>query len=118
MSKTLQDLFNAAWERAKTPVKAVEPGQKVCLYRPGHNIPPCFIGVLIPDEKYHEKMEGLRGYDPVIRRAADIHDDVDVIHIVGLQGIHDHCDPEEWERLLRDYAKKYHLTIPGEQPSA
>lgn len=115
--KTLQDLFDIAWERAKIQVKSENTDPRgaiynTCLYRgPGGG---CFIGWAIPDEWYNAEIEGCSVENPPVCEAAGISDDVEPYALIKLQQIHDAYKPEKWREHLISYASERNLKIPDE----
>ncbi len=118
---TKQEIFNKVWERAKDPRRSVAPYSKrtgskqICMYRPGGGLPPCFIGVCIPDSEYISTMEtGIHQlacfgpWPPSLSR-----EEADVDYYAALQRIHDDADPALWPEKLREVAERYSLTVPA-----
>ena len=108
---TLQEVFNAVWERAKDKTKAVTDNRWAdCLYR-AKDGRKCFIGVLIPDAEYDPTMEG----DGIIQIKSKLPclQGLDVDRLNDLQIIHDAHPVEAWEEKLRDFALVYNLTVPN-----
>lgn len=121
--KTLQEIFNIVWMRAKDKRQALR-GNGHCSYRSDITDPTslaCFIGECIPDKAYIPQLDsdGNGNIDNAI-------DDVFYEHIHlfpvewdgmlgqlgSLQGIHDLYEPSEWEQELVNFAKNNNLTIP------
>lgn len=102
---TKQEAFNLVWERAKDKRRAVAHGR--CLYRAPDGL-KCFVGVLIPDEKYDAR------FDSEWRTTGEVMDcDKELERFLcSLQGIHDWTEPAEWERLLRQVALAEGLEVP------
>lgn len=77
-----------------------------CAYRTPEGL-MCAVGCLIPDAEYQRAFEN--------RRASDVKGRVSTLRmfdddfLTELQLIHDQNFPEEWPKLLRDFAKKYNL---------
>ena len=112
---TLQDVFNKVWPRSKILVKSMNTG--TCFYRdPKREAPPCFIGVCLTDYDFgHGKLEDIDGGVIGLRlegRLPKKFDNIDENALHDLQVIHDHKDPETWEKYLRLFADKHKLTIP------
>jgi hypothetical protein len=98
-----------------------------CRYRTEDGLSACFLGALIPDERYMPEMEGktagmLRDYGLLGAIGAQL-DDTQFLN--RLQECHDDAAAaeykgEEWLREalvnLRKVAGKYNLTVPKENP--
>jgi len=105
----LQEAFNLIWERAKDKTKATVPGQARCYYRsPNGN--RCFIGALIPDDRYKADFENIPLWE-IKSRLKDILEPEE-IKLGELQSIHDSCDVDAWKHYLCEFARMNELTIP------
>lgn len=86
-----------------------------CMYR-GSEGRKCAMGCLIPDEKYCADMEGNNIISPMIYNVL-YDEEIDVskhlIFLSHLQHIHDHCVPEDWERMIIETARHYNLELNG-----
>lgn len=145
MSKA-QEVFNAIVNRSLFAVKSEIPrpsgqtGQGSCFYRASStamggrygvqakmtgkdftNHPPCFVGVLIPDESYDSKIEGvvIEGMDTINDSIAYLFNgdqefnDPRVREIMSdAQRIHDWRSCDQWPEEFRKLAKKHYLTYP------
>ena len=108
---TLQEAFNAVWERAKDKVKAVTDNNWAdCLYR-AKDGRKCFMGVLIPDEEYTPDMEG-DGILQIIDKLPCLKG-LNVEYLNDLQIIHDGYSTDKWEDKLKDFALIHNLTVPN-----
>lgn len=120
-----QMLFNAAWQRAKTPIRAIYISPRtecdLCRYRVdgiGSNTEPencCFLGVSIAPKDYSRNFEGnnlarIRSTLP----AGNILKNADVALCQEIQAVHDNKEnkPEDWPDKLRKIAKTYYLKVP------
>lgn len=91
-----------------------------CQYR-GDNDRKCAIGHCIPDNLYDPEMEG---YTPThVNSAAEkvfievfgpeSEETIDRVELGCLQDAHDNGDtPEKMEKLLREFAESFDLTVP------
>lgn len=82
-----------------------------CAYR-GDNNNRCFIGHIIPDDKYSFEMEEWP-LPEVFSVFLDIelepeHEDF----LYALQAIHDYNQIEEWEDRFQEFAQIYNLSVP------
>lgn len=145
MSKA-QEVFNAIVNRSLFAVKSEVPrpdgftGQGSCFYRASSTAegqryevqanmvgkdfsayPPCFVGVLIPDESYDPKIEGvvIRGMDTVDGSIAYLFNGDQefnspfIIEIMSdAQKVHDFNSCDKWPEEFRKLAKKHYLTYP------
>jgi hypothetical protein len=108
---TLQEMFDTVWERAKTPIRCVDDDGR-CMYR-GAGGGCCFIGALIPDDRYDPGLE----YTPVdisngaLLAASGISRAYCGVAL-ELQTIHDEIDPQDWASHLRGIARRYGLRVP------
>lgn len=74
----------------------------------------CVIGILIPDSKYSEELEGKEVRNPLVLAAVgdEYSKDEDFLH--GLQVIHDMKDEKHWLDELFYYAEKCGLHYPSD----
>lgn len=82
--------------------------KKSCRYRTPDGR-KCFIGALIPDEKYSQKLENHTVALQDVRNAAGITSE-QVVLAENLQMLHDSEGILNWERGFRNIAKTYNLT--------
>lgn len=99
-----------------------------CRYRTEGGL-MCAVGCLVPDEIYHDSMEGtiLHG---VIERANEgmlpeplaqfVKAELEphVVLLRDLQYAHDHFDPEEWRDQLASTGERCGLTMPASSKGA
>lgn len=79
-----------------------------CRYR-GANGLKCAAGVLIPDDRYVEDMEGEPAdYHIVARVLSELGHDLDLC--MSLQMLHDNSDIVGWPSALRDVAAEHGLS--------
>lgn len=76
-----------------------------CSYR-GDAGTKCAVGILISDEEYYPEMEGFNVTGLKLPDRLLPHIDF----LTRFQIIHDGCNVEDWEALLLNTAKKYHLS--------
>lgn len=108
---TKQEMFDKVVAHARAQKRRsldIESGN--CLYR-GHNGTKCFIGALIPDEKYDPYMDKLTmsANTAPVREAAGYEGHCMSYLATQLQGIHDNCAVEDWEEKLKSVAKDFEL---------
>ena len=109
---TLQEVFNKVWERAKVKKKSFDSCGAFCSYRNGDGSPNhCFVGILIPDDRYNPAME--QGSISVNKSVSSLFNANLHQALGGLQYIHDSCDPNNWEYDLRKFAKDHRLKVPA-----
>lgn len=104
-----QEIFNIVWERAKD--HRVCKDKNWCKYRQNDNANDelrCFIGACIPDEKYSPGFED----SSLSQVLSDLKFTCDLTFAEQLQEIHDLNKPENWERMLRNLAQRFKLTVP------
>ena len=107
---THQEAFSIIWEHAKKGVKSMD--ERSCMYR-GPHMAKCFVGALIPDERYDEDMDRKRCLADEVFRMAEVRVATEIQNIIELQKIHDRHEPEEWTAHLVIYASDYGLTVPA-----
>lgn len=86
-----------------------------CMYR-GSEGRKCAIGCLIPDDQYVKAMEGNNMLSPLMYNCLygqGIDVSKHLIFLSHLQHIHDRSEPEDWERMLEETARCYHLELKG-----
>src|SRR5574343_435632 len=113
MIYTRQEVFNKVWDRAKDKVKAIDGDTDYqCRYR-APNGKACFLGVLIPDDKYTPEMEyagSIACNETVLQFFGMSHcseNRNDIQFLYNLQRIHDFSDPNLWEQELSKIAIEY-----------
>lgn len=120
VSRTLQEWFDIAWQRAKDPRRCSRDcdthGSDRCSYEAIGDIPPCFIGSGLTREQ-----QGFAEANNSGSMASDLME-AGLIYVEGpkhdgddldrLQAIHDCGEPEGWRYQLIDYANERGLTIP------
>ncbi len=106
----LQEAFNKIYIHAQKKEKSVATDGVTCKYRGAHGR-MCFIGVLIPDDKY----------DPAFDCGTTTKEVCDVSGLTKyicydafyiLQNIHDVNEPSSWNAKLDEFAVLRNLTIP------
>lgn len=112
---------NSPASEAKDYTGPKEDTYKRCLYRGGFGT-RCGIGMLIADEDYHPKMEGLSVFNLIaqFRYAIDFDcgSSTTLNLAVRLQQVHDVYKMFEWEVQFANIAKEYDLIYtPPEQAS-
>lgn len=124
--KTLQEIFNIVWERAKDRRRAKDQrwalrSHRRCSYRSKITDPTslaCFIGECIPDKAYIPQLDDENidsPIDDVLRKYTylfPVEWDGILEQLRSLQEIHDLYGPSDWEQKLVDFAKNNNLTIP------
>ena len=93
-------------------IKSTNPLNGACVYR-GPNGTKCFIGALIPDDKYEPRMddENLSASSRIIQEAVGMDDSYLQAFIASkLQVIHDMHDPSSWEEKFEELAYAHDLT--------
>lgn len=115
---TYQEAFNIIWEHAKKKEKGFGPskcypGEKFCRLR-GDNGSKCFIGVLIPDEEYEECMESDVVSFALSKRIFESDSPGRLSQFSDtIRSIHDLHETDKWEKLLRQLAHDFGLTVPA-----
>jgi len=116
---TLQEIFNNAWERAKTPIRTTSADGDHCLYRPEGRPTAqsegCFVGVSISNEDYSPMMEANSPEtSKLVAAALGTTPDSEMARQLGaLQTIHDDRPIESWRDELIAFAQFHGLTVPG-----
>ena len=123
--RTAQELFNEVVSHLRKQKKQSLSQHGYCMYR-GEDGLKCAIGHLIPDECYHNDMEGtyfveLPSYNSVIRSSCP---EVQPFPVELLQEfennqelltelvhVHDDHSPIEWEDRFEDLAKMLNLQL-------
>ena len=95
-----------------------DDGEPGCAYR-GTDGLKCAVGCLIPDELYHQSIEGCTVAGDVVQsvlREAGIRagygERTDSL-LYELQNIHDYYEPCSWEYYLKIVAKNFNLEMPA-----
>lgn len=117
---SLQSVFDRVVIHSRAqPRQATSADSDLCLYR-APNGDKCFVGCLIPDERYSNSMEGmsLGGSSDSGRLMKIVFGDVEwdptmVVLLTQLQSIHDRYRPEKWPALLQKTADNFGLTVPA-----
>lgn len=126
-----QEIFNKVWEHAQKK-EIARDAEGNCSYRTDDG-KRCFIGCLIPDDKYTPVIENITPSNIVPTDTDDKDIDVvrrrnkfrQILNDIGietdprtlgllqyLQRAHDGNEPHAWNRVLTDIAKTYELTVP------
>jgi hypothetical protein len=110
MSSERQEMLNKVISRAKLGVKSSEEDEddgNNCLYRAADGN-RCFVGELIPDEKYSRDIEDTPVGKHMIDRipGATL---LDIDFLQDMQTVHDNYTVEEWKDELSSLADKYNL---------
>jgi hypothetical protein len=88
----------------------IENDETLCRYRgPGGIM--CAIGCLIPDDEYHDGLEGLDACSPSVAALPSLVG-LNQQLLVELQNIHDRSDPCCWQELLVKAAARHGLSMP------
>ena len=106
---TRQEVFDKVVAHSRT-MKRRSMSQGKCRYR-GPGGAKCFIGALIPDDKYSVTFEGLSSVEGILTAAGIDHADTKFSR--ELQRIHDNNPPRQWPEKLAAFAKKYDLEMPA-----
>jgi hypothetical protein len=118
---TNQELFDQVVVHARQQ-KCKATNSYRCAYR-GPNGTKCFIGALIPDDKYLKSFEGY-GLGALLSCEKDSYkynSSKDIATAAGieepqyelakvLQGVHDNFEQPEWEKHFTKIATQYNLT--------
>jgi hypothetical protein len=115
---TNQELFDRVVAHARQQKCQAREGSK-CLYR-RPNGAKCFIGALIPDDKYDPSFENVglsmlnsnyKGDKQVALQIAEASGLDESQYALGeqLQNIHDNIDTEEWESEFKHFAIEHSL---------
>lgn len=114
---TRQEIFNKVWsvlrDRGFTRAGTTNSvGNFYCRYR--SPVGPCAIGILMTDEEYDEKFEGLPARDVIEAGACVAAEGINTYFVEDLQSAHDEgTDPAEMEFRLRGFAAIHNLEIPA-----
>lgn len=111
-----QDIFNRIVGHARSQNAKAVFSDNTCRYRVPNSTLKCFIGCLIPDEKYNPSMEGGLGYNPeqifdAIFGSHEINRE-DYFFLKCLQSIHDVYPVSKWELKFTQFSKNYNLIMP------
>ena len=108
---TMQNIFDSAWKQAALKLRCVDPVENTCCYRSGSN--KCFIGAVIPADKYSPKLEGRVGTAVLIELGLVRPGDDQTLGLVcEVQRIHDSAPVCAWSEELAELATKYKLVAP------
>ncbi len=112
MSWTRQTLFDTVVKHAATQGCRAQNDAGDCMYRGPHGR-KCFVGALIPDERYTPEREGKGVRVQNVNHAAQLDGDFGPLSSMAndLQLIHDRTAPVHWRRDLEDYADEHDLTF-------
>lgn len=116
---TLQEIFDKILAHARTQrrqaavITELSDGKRKisCMYR-CHDGTKCFIGALIPDEKYKPELENKGVSSIPVLAALGYYDrtfKASPLDLFILQRIHDCKQPHEWEDEFKTFAKDHHL---------
>ena len=103
-------------ERSVTTVLDYEENEEtICAYRGDRGL-MCAIGCLIPDERYHPKLENRTVWDREVAsailgpetRIADCREEI-YTQMNELQEIHDDNHPVFWRKKLEEFAQRYEI---------
>lgn len=118
--RTKQEIFDAVVLHLRTQKDVSVMSGGVCAYRGNHGL-KCAIGILIPDEVYLSKMEGLGiAYliasdllSPDLKEEFTHHQSL----LSSLQGVHDAGALFYWEKDFKEIATKFGLqyTAPTQE---
>lgn len=103
---------HARKQGCKAEVVLDRNGGTECLYR-GPGGTRCFVGCLIPDNRYEEDMEGdavgsdEHSFGPVAQLMESLGHDVKLLEVC--QEIHDNDDVENWEGRFESLAESFGL---------
>lgn len=117
----LQEAFNKIYAHAQKKEKAREFGS--CRYRTEDGR-RCFVGCLIPDDKYDDSIEGSvpqENYKFPHNGICHVNNSLNAIgipytlfpYLSQLQAIHDKYDICDWNDELKKFADTHNLTIPS-----
>jgi len=105
---TNQELFTRVKAHLlKQNEQALNEDGTSCLYRSPKGL-SCAIGCLIPDEKYHARLEGGAADSRRIVEAAGLTHENESLAMT-LQSIHDLTSPSSWPHQLEATAAQYWL---------
>ena len=108
---TNQELFDKVVAHARTQREKSINEEGTCLYRGPRGL-KCFIGALIPDDKYTPKLEGKSAGGPTVGETWGLNLEVpgqkDLAYL--LQKIHDLRPIVDWEDEFRCLATNFNLT--------
>lgn len=104
-----QDLFDrVATHLLRQGKRSMSSNGIECAYR-GQNGLSCAVGCLIPDDAYHQGLEGLTATAKSIQDGLPFSVNVDLLQ--RLQDVHDTTEPPVWRNRLRDLAQDYDLKV-------
>jgi hypothetical protein len=109
-----QEVFDKVKKHLLTQNKKSLNDYGSCMYRTSNGL-KCAIGCLIPDDKYHLRIEH-RGIDELLKSSflnleelLDIKDKEDFSLLKELQMLHDNTDVEDWKEELKLLADRKNL---------
>ena len=79
-----------------------------CMYRNPNGL-RCAVGILIPDDKYHENIETFDVYHPLVQAALPREVRRHTTLLRELQEVHDEQGPENWLEALKECAAQFSL---------
>lgn len=79
-----------------------------CMYRGPQGL-RCAIGIWIPDSVYDASMEGAYAFDICGYDGMDHLRGIDLTYLEAMQLIHDTSEPDQWPRLLAEFAEREDL---------
>jgi len=105
---TNQEVFDKVVAHLKAQGKQSLKGDS-CKYRGSMGM-KCAVGCLIPDEEYSSELEGKTVRSPELVNLPSLrHLNLELLW--DLQGVHDRCDPPNWETKLLKVAKRFKLKM-------
>jgi transglutaminase/protease-like cytokinesis protein 3 len=114
---TKQEMFNRVWQHAQKKQKSSNNEADGCLLRAtkeAHCPVRCFVGVLIPDDRYNLNMESdSLGPDVANAIGVDRRDATTVHFLTSLRSTHDNFPTNMWNYRLIILAEEFGLTVPG-----
>lgn len=105
---TEQEVFDQVTVHLLSQMKKATDEEGTCMYRAGHLC--CAAGCLIADDEYDVDFE-CKSWKSLVLKYKLTNKHIDLI--TDLQHIHDSTYPEDWEKELKQVAKKYNLTYNG-----
>lgn len=105
---TNQEMFDRVVAHARAQKRHAISHYRGCLYH-GSNGVRCFIGALIPDDKYKPELEGQAATSQAVQEAAGYTPE-QVVLALRLQSVHDQYAVPDWEKRFRSLAAYFNLT--------
>ena len=108
---TNQELFDKVVAHARSQREKAVNEEGSCLYRGPRGL-KCFIGALIPDDKYTPELEGRSGGGPIVGKVWGLNLEVPGQKDLSykLQEIHDISPIVSWENEFELIAAAFNLT--------